>query len=72
MALVTYAYSHIVVPVAFLRWSDIRNLGYQLAGKCVDDNRQSGAGEIFSMSIFLFCLPITLLARYLKHEVANT
>ncbi len=38
------------VPVAFLKWTDIRNVGYQVAGNCVDDNRQGGAAELFSMS----------------------
>ena len=49
IALVMYGHLHLVVPVAFLKWSDIRNLGYQVAWNCVENSQQGGAGEIFSM-----------------------
>ncbi|KAM0794004.1 hypothetical protein BDR22DRAFT_895590 [Usnea florida] len=50
IALATYGSAHLVVPPAFLKWSTIRETGYQLALHCVSDNSRGGAANILSRS----------------------
>ena len=45
-----YGDLHLVVPVAFHKWSDIRDVDYQVAENCVHNHVQGGAAEVFGIS----------------------
>ncbi len=36
-------------PIAFLKWSYIRDIGYQLESGCVANNKQGGAADLFGI-----------------------